>query len=488
MVQGSASGVGKSVIATALCRVLREEGFRVAPFKAQNMSNNAAVTADGGEIGRAQAAQAEAAGIEFTVDMNPILLKPEADDRSQLVVRGRVVGSFAARDYWRHRGELWPVVTASLGALRRAHDVVVIEGAGSPAELNLRRSDLANMRVARHASARVILVGDIERGGIFAQLLGTLDLLAPSERHLVAGLLVNKFRGDRTLFDDGARILARRAGVPVLGVLAHDAHLPVPPEDSQNLETAQPASADPNVQVALIGYPRISNFDDVEPLRAAGIDVRLVRSPSELGFPDLIVLPGSKATISDLGWLRASGLATAIVRAVGQGIPVMGICGGLQMLGQRLDDPEGIDGPPGSVPGLDLLPVCTRLAEAKTTRRVRGATQTATALAPIATPIVGYEIHAGVPVSGSPTPFATIRPADGGDEVLDGAVNADGLVFGTYVHGTFHEPNFLRFAVRALGARRGISVESDPAVGADRLAHWFRSGADVQRIVGWIRS
>ena len=380
------------------------------------------------------------------------------------------------------------MVTTSLHALRRGYEVVVIEGAGSPAELNLRRPDLANMRLARYARARVILVGDIERGGIFAQLLGTLDLLAPSERRLVAGLLVNKFRGDRTLFDDGARILARRAGVPVLGVLAHDSHLLVPPEDSQSLATVWPASADSKVRVALIGYPRISNFDDIDPLRAAGVDVRLVRSPAELGLPDLIVLPGSKATISDLGWLRASGLATAIVRAGGQGVPIMGICGGLQMLGQRLDDPEGIEGPPATVPGLDLLPVRTRLTGAKTTRRVHGMTSTETALAPVGAPIVGYEIHVGVPESGSATPFATIHPAGGEDEDADGAVSDNGLVFGTYVHGVFHDSDFLRTAVRALGVRRGIIVEPDAADGAEHLARWFRSGADAERIVGWVRS
>ncbi len=416
MVQGSASGVGKSVVATALCRVLREEGFRVAPFKAQNMSNNAAVTADGGEIGRAQAAQAEAAGIEPTVEMNPILLKPEADDRGQLVVRGRVVGSYAARDYWRHRGELWPVVTASLDTLRRGYDVVVVEGAGSPAELNLRRSDLANMRVARHAGARVLLVGDIERGGIFAQLLGTLDLLPASERRLVRGLIVNKFRGDRTLFDDGARILARRAGVPVLGVLAYEPRLPVPPEDTQSLETRPAVDATASLHAALIAYPRLSNFDDLDPLQAAGVDVRVVRSPGELGLPDLIVLPGSKATIADLTWLRGSGLATAIVRAGGQGVPIMGICGGFQMLGDWIEDPDGVEGPSASVPGLGLLPVRTRLTEVKTTSLVEGTTSSGTSLVPSGTPVHGYEIHVGVSELGSAVPFASIRPISGGGE------------------------------------------------------------------------
>jgi adenosylcobyric acid synthase len=489
MVQGSAAGVGKSVIATALCRVLAEEGFRVAPFKAQNMSNNAAVTADGGEIGRAQAAQAEAAGIEPTVDMNPILLKPEAEDRSQLVVRGRVVGSFTAREHWARRSSLWPVVASSLRALRQSHDVVVIEGAGSPAELNLRGHDLANMRVARHARARVLLVGDIERGGIFAQLLGTFDLLPPGERRLVAGLIVNKFRGDATLFEDGLRLLARRSGVPVLGVLPYEPRLPVPPEDSQSLDDRAPAAVGA-VRVGLVAYPRISNFDDLDPLRAAGLAVDVVRTPGDLGLPDLVVLPGSKATIADLEWLRRTGLATAIVRAAAAGIPIVGICGGFQMLGERLDDRDAIEGRARTVAGLGLLPARTRFRAPKVTRRVAGRVIAQDGeLLPAGTAFSGYEIHTGVTDLGSAQPFASVQVGSAGEAHPDGAISEDGLVLGTYVHGLFGSPAIVDALVGALWRRRGWGAAPWSQVSDTfaPLAAWFRRGVDVGAILAMVR-
>ena len=484
MVQGSASGVGKSVIATALCQVLAEQGYRVSPFKAQNMSNNAAVTADGGEIGRAQAAQAEAAGVAPSVLMNPVLLKPEADNRSQLVLLGRAVGSYTAQEYWVRRPSIWPLITSSLRELRRTSDVVVIEGAGSPAELNLRSRDMANMRLARHAQARVALVGDIDRGGIFAQLLGTLDLLRPEERRLIVGLLVNRFRGDPRLFESGVRILRRRSHLPVLGVLPYEPDLNVPDEDSASLDRPRPRSVS-SLRAALVAYPRVSNFDDVDPLRRAGIAIDVLQRPADLGWPDLIVLPGSKATIDDLIWLKQTGLATAIMRAAAGGVPVVGICAGYQMLGESLEDPDGVDGSPRSMPGLSLLPVVTRFRSPKRTRQVQGTIAVSSALAPSGTRIVGYEIHTGITQRHGGSPFALVTGAQDIAEE-DGAVSPDGLVVGTSVHGVFADSDAIEAVVAGIARRRGIAVPNvSPSIDAGA---WFRSAVDVPALIsmlGW---
>jgi adenosylcobyric acid synthase len=478
MVQGSASGVGKSVIATALCQVLAEEGYRVSPFKAQNMSNNAAVTVDGGEIGRAQAAQAEAAGVAPSVLMNPVLLKPEGDNRSQLVLLGRAVGSYTASEHWARTSTLWPTITASLRELRRISDVVVIEGAGSPAELNLRGRDMANMRLARHAKARVLLVGDIDRGGIFAQLLGTLDLLLPEERRLIVGLLVNRFRGDRRLFDDGIRILRRRSHLPVLGVLPYEPDLNVPDEDSASLDRPRPRLSS-SLRAVVIAYPRVANFDDLDPLRRAGVDVDVLRRPADLGWPDLIVLPGSKATMDDLIWLRQSGLAAAIMRAAAGGVPILGICAGFQMLGEWLEDPDGLEGPPRSMSGLSLLPVVTRFRRPKRTRQVHGTTAVGSALAPSGTRLVGYEIHSGETRRRDGPPFALVTGNDVAEE--DGAVSPDGLVAGTSVHGLFADSSTSHVIVASLAKRSGVALPAGSAsvdVGA-----WFRSAVDIPALI-----
>lgn len=483
MVAGTASDVGKSVVATALCRVLAEEGFRVAPFKAQNMSNNAAVTADGGEIGRSQAAQAKAAGVEPTVDMNPILLKPEAEDRSQVVIRGRATGVRDARGYWSDRSRLWPVVTQSLDRLRKTYDVVVMEGAGSAAELNLRAGDLTNLRVARHAQAAVLLVGDIERGGIFAQLLGTLDLLEPDERRLVRGLIVNRFRGDISLFEDGRTILEERSGLPVLGVLPYHADLPVPPEDSQSTDAIASEPEGNVVSVAVIAYPRASNVDDAFPLRGTGARVSVVRHPAELGWPHLIVLPGSKATVDDLLWLRRSGLGVAVCRRSSAGVAVLGLCGGYQMLGVRVDDSVGSEGPPRIVEGLGLLPVETVLQHAKTTRRRTAVASGHSLLLPGGSELTGYEIHSGRTTALGPSdPFATLEP----EGTADGAVSDDGLVAGTYLHGLLDRPGTLAELLAALATRAGVTRHVQPSPRSwSELSAWFRGAVDVERIVGW---
>jgi adenosylcobyric acid synthase len=482
MVQGTASSVGKSVVAAALCRVLRDDGWRVAPFKAQNMSLNAAVTAAGEEIGRAQAAQAEAAGIPAQARMNPILLKPEGDGRSQLVVLGRARGTVRAREYWTSRRDLWPVVAKALRQLRREFEVVVIEGAGSPAEVNLRASDLANMRVARAGGAAVLLVADVERGGVFAQVLGTLALLRPAERALVRGLIVNKFRGDLSLFASGVRALRRMSGVPVLGVLPYREDLPVPPEDSLSLDGAVPAGP---LDVAVIRYRGISNFDDLSPLSAAGAATRYVRDPAALGVPDLVVLPGSKSTLADLEWLRASGLGARVRALADAGVPIIGICGGFQMLGRSLADPSGADGSAGSARGLGLLPVATTFRDGKLTLPVTGRIQHGGTFAELAgSEFRGYELHAGETERDGAAPFAElVRP--NGEHVQDGAVSADGRIVGTYVHGLFAAESVRVAILRSLARRRGIAfvprgLPTDPYA---EVARWFRGAIDMTTLL-----
>src|SRR4051794_30171826 len=378
MVQGTASHAGKSTLVTALCRILRQDGLRVAPFKAQNMALNSFVAAEGGEIGRSQALQAEAAGLDPSIDMNPILLKPEGDARSQVVVSGHPIGSMAAGEYQRRKLEFWPTVTAALDRLRNQFDVVVAEGAGSPAEINLKHADLTNMRIARYANAPVLLVGDIDRGGVFAALFGTLELLDPDERALVRGFAINKFRGDRAILAPGLDMLRERTGVPCLGVLPFLRGLDLPEEDSLGLEpthTDSPAFADDEqaVDIAVVRLPRIANFDDFAPLQAEpGVRVRYVESGEALGQPDLAIIPGTKTTMADLAWLRESGLADALCRLAASGTPIVGICGGYQMLGRTILDPNGSESSVPSMLGLGLLPVDTVFEPVKRTVQVRG--------------------------------------------------------------------------------------------------------------------
>jgi adenosylcobyric acid synthase len=475
MVQGTASGVGKSLLVTALCRIFHRAGWRVAPFKAQNMSLNAAVAADGGEIGRAQATQAAAACVEPTTDMNPILLKPEADDRSQVVVRGRVMASLRWHEYGRMAPALWPVVVESLARLRLAHDLVVIEGAGSPAEINIPW-DLVNMRVAAVAGAPVVLVGDIDRGGVFAALVGTLALLAPEDRARVAGLVVNRFRGDRAVLEPGLAMLEERTGVPVLGTLPHLGDGLVPEEDSLDLRAAGCSPEDAVVRVAVLRLPRIANFDDVEPLAAEpGVAVGFVTSPHEVDAADLVVLPGSKSTMADLAWLRARGLDTAVARAAQDGRIVLGLCGGYQMLGERLADPDGVESSQAAAAGLGLLPLATTFVRAKTTVRVRARVVGRGVLAAAAgAEVDGYEIHAGVAdVRGAPPMLRVMERAGLPVDLADGATCE--AVVGTYVHGVLASGPLRRALLVAATRRRGRAPDARWGAGAgadryDRLA------------------
>jgi adenosylcobyric acid synthase len=498
MLQGTSSGVGKSLLATAFCRIFARGGFRVAPFKAQNMSLNAAVTADGGEVGRAQAAQAEAAGVEATVEMNPILLKPETDDRSQLVVRGRAIARVSFGEYRARQAELAPIVAECLARLRATHDVVVIEGAGSPAEINLRDADLVNMHVARLADAPVLLVGDIDRGGVFGALVGTLALLPPADRARVAGLIINRLRGDAEILRPGLEELHALTGVPVLGVVPWITERLVPSEDSLDLTAASGDDA-AVVDIAVVRLPRLANFDDFEWLAAEpGVRVRWVTSAAALGGADLIVLPGSKSTLADLAWLRERRLADAIVAAAAAGRPVLGVCGGYQMLGRTLLDPDGVESSTASAPGLGLLPVETVFVRDKTTVRVRARATGAPGPFERAAGVLAdaYEIHAGVTRLLDPTvarPLAVVSRAGSAVEDRDGAADATGTVTGTYLHGIFQSGAARRALLGWLAARSGSAVrpewgQGDTARGRwDRLADIVAGALDVKavgRLVG----
>ena len=356
MVQGTSSHAGKSVLATALCRIFAQDGLRVAPFKAQNMSLNSYATPDGAEIGRSQAVQAAAALTSASVDMNPVLLKPEGGTRSQVVLMGQPLAAASVREYHEMKPAVWDVVTSALARLRADYDVVVIEGAGSPAEINLKQHDIVNMRVALHAQAPVLLVGDIDRGGVFAQLVGTMVLLEPEERALVKGHVINKFRGDPSLLGTGLDFLRERTGVPVAGVIPHFTDIHIAEEDSLGLDPKRRNPGEAAVDVAVIRLPHVANFDDFDPLHhepAAG--VRYVGRADDLGNPDLVVIPGSKTTVADLDWLRANGLAERILALRRSGVPVIGICAGYQMLGDALLDPDGVESPRAETRGLGLL-------------------------------------------------------------------------------------------------------------------------------------
>jgi adenosylcobyric acid synthase len=486
MLQGTASGVGKSLLTAALCRMFTREGLSVRPFKAQNMALNAAVTDDGGEIGRAQALQALACRVPASRDMNPILLKPETDSRAQVVLRGDATERLSAAEYHRRKPTLWPLVAESLDRLRDGCDLVVIEGAGSPAEVNLRDRELVNMRVARHAAAPVVLVGDIDRGGVFAALLGTLALLRPAERRHVRAMLVNNFRGDPRLFEDGVRFLERRARLPVAGVVPHVDGLRLPQEDSLALDHgfSSGGAGAAALDVAVIRLPRISNFDDCDALlREPGVHVRLVDHGDRLGDPDLVVLPGSKTTRSDLDVLRGRGLDRAIVAARERATAVLGICGGFQLLGAAIEDPLGSDdGTPGASPGLGLLPTTTCMSGDKTVRAVSGRVLPRPGLfaAAHAAAVQGYEIHAGR-TAPHRAPLS-LRADDHSWE--DGATSDDGWVAGTHLHGLLDSDAVRRAMLQTVAERRGRRWSPGPPVPGvdaelDRLADAVAAACDM---------
>lgn len=491
MLQGTSSHVGKSILATALCRIFRQDGYKVAPFKAQNMALNSYVTKAGGEMGRAQVAQAEAAGLEPSVDMNPVLLKPTGNSSSQVIVLGRPIGNMSAVQYHAgHSRKLLAVVEESLRKLQREYDILVIEGAGSPAEVNLKANDIVNMRIAKLAPAPVLLIADIDRGGALASVVGTLELLEPEERDLVKGIIINKFRGDIKLLEPALEFLAKKTGKPVAGVIPHIGQLGIDDEDSVSLDDKRP-DAKGEVEIAVLRLPKISNFTDFDALAAeAGVAVRYVREGEPLGRPDLVILPGSKNTTEDLLYLKQQGYDRAILRLVEQGVPVVGICGGYQMLGCEVRDPEHTESDLDRVEGLALLDAVTVFSPEKLTHQVTAACSGNSFLGLnfSAGELTGYEIHMGRTEFSSPTPAAfTVTGRSGTPvEYRDGAVRTDGLVMGTYLHGIFDNDDFRRAVVNALRRRKGLApldVVGDTRrrkeESYDRLAAAVRANLDM---------
>ena len=490
MIQGTASSVGKSVLVTALCRIFKQDGFRVAPFKAQNMALNSFVTREGGEIGRAQVVQAEAAGIEPSVDMNPVLLKPEADARFQVIVRGKVTRSIPAARYYRLTPYLLKVVAEALSRLRADYDVVVIEGAGSPAEINLKAREIVNMRIARIARAPVLLVGDIDRGGVFASLVGTLELLEEDERNYIKGLIINKFRGDPKLLQPGLKLLEQRTSRPVLGVVPYFRGITIAQEDSVYLEERTENSLSSDLDIVIIHLPHISNYDDFDPLEEEGCRVRYVTHPNEMGTPNLIILPGTKSTASDLLHLWQSGLAEKIVHQARNGTPVIGICGGYQILGRSILDPQGVESGKDGVLGLGLLDVVTTFAPEKRTSQVKAQVAADRGLLEgmKGQELTGYEIHMGQTSSkGDMGAFHIFETPKGTVDYFDGRLNTRGTVLGTYLHGLFHNSGFRKALLNGLRRRFGLPEKQGSAVTEkeqqyDRLAQLVRHSLDMATI------
>jgi adenosylcobyric acid synthase len=465
MVQGCTSDAGKSLLAAALCRHFANRGLRVAPFKAQNMSNNAAVCADGGEIGRAQQLQALAARMEPDVRMNPVLLKPGSETSSHVVLLGRPAPELSALAWRDRRAHTWPVVQHALASLRGSVDLVVAEGAGSPAEVNLREADIVNMAVALESGAQVYLVADIDRGGAFAHLLGTMQCLDAAERALVAGFVLNKFRGDASLLAPAPQWLEERTGVPTVGVVPWLRHR-LPDEDRLLLHTdaADGSPGGGQASVAVLAFPWASNFDEFEGLAARPeVNVTIVRGREDMRAYDALILPGSRNTAASLRWLRSTGVALEVTRAAAAGVHVFGICGGMQMLGRRIDDPLGIEAG-GSINGLGLLDIGTLLEAAKTTRLVT------TSIRDSGQPVSGYEIHHGVTHAGT----------GASPELLHGLGWMQDNVVGVYLHGLLDDPVYLRRFLARLGVKPRTQVERAGAIDAD-----FDQLASSVAATGW---
>lgn len=448
MVQGTMSDAGKSLLVAGLCRIFKQDGYRVAPYKSQNMALNSYVTRDGLEMGRAQVVQAAAAGLEPDVRMNPVLLKPSSDTGSQVIVMGEVRAQMTAAEYFDYKKELIPEILEAYHTLAAENDIIVIEGAGSPAEINLREGDIVNMGLAELVDAPVLLAGDIDRGGVFAQLYGTVALLRSEEQARIKGLIVNKFRGDPEILRPGLKMLEEKTGVPVVGVVPY-LHVDIDAEDSLSPRLSREAAAHKPLEVAVLRLPRMSNFTDFAPLEVHPmLGVHYVSRPDQLGEPDLIVVPGAKSTMDDLAWLRSSGLEAAVLKLAARDTPVLGVCGGYQMLGELLEDPDGVESSRPSMRGMGLLPTTTVFDNKKTRTRVRAVV--------CAGPLAGaeldsYEIHMGLTeVRGEP--FCHLS-----DGTPDGCHR--GNVFGTYLHGLFDSGALTEKLVRWLCERKGLDVE-----------------------------
>ncbi|WP_375088637.1 cobyric acid synthase [Peribacillus sp. RS7] len=493
MIQGTSSDVGKSLICTAFCRVFSNKGLRVVPFKSQNMALNSFVTLDGGEIGRAQGVQAEAARITATTDMNPILLKPKQDMVSEVIVHGKHFLDMNAKSYRNQFvQEAMPIIRKSVEKLQDEYDIIVLEGAGSPAEINLKDRDIANMRMAKLADAAVILVADIDRGGVFASIIGTLALLDKDERDCVKGIIINKFRGMRELLDDGIEWLEKETGIPVLGVLPY-LDVNIEAEDSlalSSLRFKKPKKAEFPIDVAVLRFPRISNFTDVDPFfDEPGVGVRLVSSVNELGNPDLLILPGTKNTMEDLEWMKHVGLDGAINDLREQGAMIFGICGGFQMLGTKLFDPDAVEGNGENAEGLSLLPVETVFQAEKKTVQMEGVLSAGIMEGQMN--LNGFEIHLGrTTLKSQVKPFLLLK--DGRE---DGAISTDNKVMGTYLHGIFHNRLFTRLLVNQIRRNKGLdevneNVQSDSERREEAynlLASHLEENIDMDTIYQWLQ-
>ncbi len=489
MIQGTMSNAGKSLLAAGLCRIFRQDGYTVAPFKSQNMALNSYITDEGLEMGRAQVMQAEAAKIAPSVLMNPILLKPTNDVGSQVIVNGEVLGTMSARDYYAYKRQLFPSVMEAYRALDEQYEIIVLEGAGSPAEINLKDDDIVNMGMAKAAGAPVLLVGDIDRGGVFAQLVGTIMLLEEEEKQMVKGLIINKFRGDKTILDPGVVQLEQMCKIPVVGVTPY-LDIQVEDEDSLTERFAGDQQAD-LIDIAVIRLPRISNFTDFNPFESIpGVSLRYVRHADDLKNPDMIILPGTKNTMEDLLWMRQNGLEAAVLKEAARGKLIYGVCGGYQMLGARLADPQHVEAG-GEIKGMGLLPMETIFEEAKTRTRVEGQFQELPGLLkPLSgCRMEGYEIHMGSSLLPEDM-HRTVRIVDRvtGQEKLDGA--CAGNVYGSYVHGIFDREEVAVGIVEAIGREKGLDVSGVSGVNFsdfketqyDLLADGLRAHLDMKKI------
>lgn len=487
MIQGTMSSAGKSLLVAGLCRIFKQDGYRVAPFKSQNMALNSYITEEGLEMGRAQVMQAEAAGIKPTVSMNPILLKPTNDVGSQVIVAGEVLGNMSAGDYFAYKKELIPMICSAYDQLSEEYDVIVIEGAGSPAEINLKENDIVNMGMAKIADAPVLLVGDIDRGGVFAQLLGTLLLLETNEQERIKGLIINKFRGDKTILDPGISMIEERCGKRVTGVVPY-VKLSIDDEDS--LTNRFDRKEEACIDIVVIRFPRISNFTDFDVFeRFDDVSLRYVDDVRAIGHPDMVILPGSKNTMGDLKWLRQSGFEAWLKKAK-EDIVIFGICGGYQMLGAWIDDSLAIE-EGGRIRGMELLPLVTELKEDKIRTQVAGGfARLPGALAPLSgMALEGYEIHMGVSRMITFLPVLShVTDTVSGVQKMDGC--CDGNVYGTYVHGIFDQGMIAAEIVRILAARKGVRIDAGQKMDYkafkesqyDQLAEVLRESLDMDYI------
>lgn len=489
MIQGTMSNAGKSILAGGLCRVFAQDGYKVAPFKSQNMALNSYITEEGLEMGRAQVMQAEAAGIKPSVLMNPILLKPSSDTGSQVIINGEVMGNMSAIEYYRHKKEYVPAIMQAYEQLNKEYDIIVIEGAGSPAEINLKQEDIVNMGMAKLADAPVILVGDIDRGGVFAQIVGTIELLEKEEQERIVGTVINKFRGDKKILDPGLKMLEDRTNKPVLGVIPYF-HLDIDEEDSLS-ERIQNKKEVSLIDIAVIRFPRLSNFTDMMALECMDmVSVRYVNSAAEFGNPDAVILPGSKNTMEDILWMRQNGLEMKIQKHAKHDKLVFGICGGYQMLGEEIEDPNGVE-KAGKLRGLGLLPTKTVFQKEKKRTRVKGTFQEVPGMLSElkGIEIEGYEIHMGKTSYLNDTHgILKLNDIVQNTLTIDGA--AKGTVYGSYVHGIFDKPEVARQLIIALLKQKGLNINEVEAVDMsaykeeqyDKLAAIIRENLDMSAI------